>query len=97
MQGQSTSSQSINSNVPRGQRAKTLLRLQENIYKMEKIINQIWKEVDSGGIKVTQAAKQHYGDQDSSASSSESKQDNPDEHRINTSVLIQMKMMILLV
>ena len=69
----------INSDVPHGQCAKTLSTLQENMANMAEIMNQIWQRVDSGG-KASRATKRRCEELNSSASSSESEQDNQDEH-----------------
>ena len=76
LQGQPTSSLSVNSDVPHGQFAQTLSTLNENMANMADIMNQIWQRVDSGG-KAARATKRHQEDQDtdSSSASTESEQD----------------------
>ena len=68
LQGQTTSSLSINSDVLHGQFAQTLSTLNENMANTADIINQIWQRVDSGG-KAAWATKQHQEDQDTDSSS----------------------------
>ena len=76
LQGQSTSSQSVNSDVSQGQFAKTLSTLNDNMVNMTEIMSQIWQRVDSGG-KTARTKKRLQQEQNSSANSSESE---PDEH-----------------
>ena len=76
LQGQSTSSQSVNSDVSQGQFAKTLSTLNENMVNMTEIMSQIWQRVDSGG-KTARTKKRLQQEQNSSVNSSESE---PDEH-----------------
>ncbi len=50
--GQTSSSQSTNSDVPSEQIAKTLSRVDENMYNMAELLGQIWQRVQSGGKTV---------------------------------------------
>lgn len=67
LQGQSTSSQSMNSDVSNKQFAKRLSTMDENMANMTKILSQIWQQVDSGG-KTAKAKKRQQEEQNSSES-----------------------------
>ncbi len=49
---QTSSSQSTNRDVPSEQIAKTLSRVDENMYNMAELLGQIWQRVQSGGKTV---------------------------------------------
>ncbi|CAB4016052.1 Hypothetical predicted protein, partial [Paramuricea clavata] len=67
LNGQHTSSQSMNSDVSNEQFAKTLATMNENMANMAAILGQIWQHVDSGG-KTAKAKKRQQEDQYSSES-----------------------------